>query len=414
MSMLRHDEAEEAESLLKRAQSGNSLTASFILMVSFMLGSGFLTQAYVFKESGVAVAPVLYVVAVIGSYAGCTYLLDVMGNRRVFDYALVAGDILGDVGWLAVHIGIIVQNVGCIISYFILLGDMLQLVIITFAGGDSEWYTDLFFLTGLCIVVLSPMTAVHQFSEMVWLAIITFVMLSVSFFFVIVDGSMTASIYEDLSINIASGSGVVETVGFVLFALGMNVIVPTTYVNSENSDRHTFDKVLLGSNLLGGGMLFTVGIVGYLSFRSDTQVNIMDNFAGTTASILKCVVMAHLLTYIPGCTVVTRNSLYALVGVSVNDESFVSLLGIGGLILTVIGFVSVVLAEYYGTSTALSNVINITGGVSSSFLSFGMPGILALKCDVTNSDSYTFYVSWALILFSIATTLMVFLGIFLE
>lgn len=410
---------EESETLLVSSGSndvvkvGNSLPASFMLMLAFMLGSGFLTQAYVFRESGVALAPVLYVCAVTAGYLGCTYLLDVMANRRIYDFALVAADIFGDVGWWTVHIGIIIQMIGCIITYFILLGSMLQEVIITFAGGDSDWYTDLFFLTSLFILVTAPLSAFHQFSEMIWLAVFTFIMLLTGFFFVVIDGSLNASTYDSLSITVASGTGMLETIGFVVFALGMNVIVPTTYANSENSDRAAFDKVLLSSQVVGGILLCVVGLVGYLSFRSDTQVNIMDNFAGTTASVLKCVIMAHLLTYIPGCAVVARNSFYALLGADVNEETYWRLLGISGLFLTVIGLVAVLLQDYFGSSTALSNVINITGGISSAFLSFGMPGLLVLGCNITRAEHYyTPYIASTLIVFSVVTSVMVIVGIF--
>jgi amino acid permease len=413
--MRRYVEVEESDSLLlKNAVTGNSLAASFFLLLAYMLGSGFLTQAYVFKESGLAVAPFIYTIAVSGCYFGSTFLLDVMGSRRVFDYALVAGDVLGDFGWASVHIANITMTIGCVLSYFILLGSMLQSVISTFGGGDTAWYTDLYFLTALCVVVLTPLTSFTHFSEMIWLAVTTVTMLVTGFCYIMVEGSETESTYDTLSITVASATGTLDTVGFVMFAMGVSIVVPVTYVNSENTDRAAFDKVLLGSQVFGGVFLFVDGLAAYMFFRSDTDVNIMDNFTGTAAAILKCIVMTHLLTYIPGCTVVGRNSMYALLGTNVSDVSYLNILCVSGLVLTATGLVAVLLSEYFGTSTALSNVINVTGGISAAFLCFGMPGLLVLKSEVADSDLWTFYGAWSLVILSIVAALMVTLSIVYE
>lgn len=48
-------------------------------------------------------------------------------------------------------------------------------------------------------------------------------------------------------------------------------------------------------------MCYLMGLFGYLSFGSDTEGDILDNFqGGWIASILKCCVVGHLVCYIPG------------------------------------------------------------------------------------------------------------------
>jgi amino acid permease len=401
-------ETGETDTLLSSEPKGNSVATSFFLIFAYIIGSAFLTQSYIFREAGVAIAPLLYFFAMAASYMGSTTLLDIMGVHQNYDYATVAGDLLGTAGWVAVHVTNIASTIGYLLSYFVLLGSMLQDIIRAFGGGDSAWYTDLFFLTASCVIFLVPLTVYRQFADMFWLSVITTGFLFTAFMYIMIEGSFKASDYDTDSIEVASGTGIIKSIGFVMFgAAGASMIVPATYKNAATDDRISFDSVLYNSIVLGAMFLFTTGLAEYLIFRHLTQVDILFSFDGTTGAVLKMIVLGYLGTYIPGLTVTGRNSVFAVLGINPKEENILSLLGVSGLLLTVTGFIACILAEEYSYSSVLSNTINITGGVAAPLLSYGLPGLLALRCEAVSSNTSSMITAVGLLLCNAVTILMV-------
>lgn len=60
-----------------------------------------------------------------------------------------------------------------------------------------------------------------------------------------------------------------------------------------------WSAVVTHAVLLGGGLCYGTGLMGYLCFRGATEGDILDNFSGGLASFFKILVVAHLVMYIP-------------------------------------------------------------------------------------------------------------------
>jgi len=59
--------------------------------------------------------------------------------------------------------------------------------------------------------------------------------------------------------------------------------------------------------------------MGYLTFRDDTQVDILENFTGNVGAVFKLAVVIHLTLYIPGIFIIMRASLMNLFKINVEE-----------------------------------------------------------------------------------------------
>lgn len=82
----------------------NTPAATTVLLLNFMIGSGILVQAYVFKESGILVVTAEYVIVGIMSYAGIDLLIKSADAEQIFEYSDLARKALGEPGAIAVDL----------------------------------------------------------------------------------------------------------------------------------------------------------------------------------------------------------------------------------------------------------------------------------------------------------------------
>lgn len=87
----------------------NTPSATVVLLLNNMIGSGILVQAYVFKESGILVVTLEYVIVGIMTYVGIDLLIESADHEQILDYSELAKKALGVYGALAVdaRLGII-------------------------------------------------------------------------------------------------------------------------------------------------------------------------------------------------------------------------------------------------------------------------------------------------------------------
>lgn len=80
---------------------------------------------------------------------------------------------------------------------------------------------------------------------------------------------------------------------FCIFSQSVNSIALIVYPDSE------WKVVVARAVIIGGLLCYGTGLMGYLSFRSATNGDILDNFSGMLASFFKIMVVVHLIMYIP-------------------------------------------------------------------------------------------------------------------
>jgi amino acid permease len=356
----------------------NSRVATIFLLLNTMIGSGILVQPYVFRESGLILAFFEYIAIGYLMYIGAEFLIKLGVSCNIYDYSHLAHSILGHYGSVAVNLSIVVTNAGGLLSYIIIIGSLFSDVVDTFSDCD-DWYCNKGFLTVLPVLCFTvPLTLIRRFGHLAFISFISIFVIVLVMGLVFIGGPIRASMYDhdnDDSHNVRYGDfvGAMKTVGDIVFALGYVAALFHSYQAMETQSTKEFFHVTWVTTAIGTMMCFLMGLVGYACFLDSTETNILMNFPGPAGAIFKIFVIIHLLLYIPGDFVVFRASLWRLCEIDVQhqqDEHFIRITLASILTITVI---AIILLLTVGDSTALSAVVNITGGVSGTLLYFIIP-----------------------------------------
>ena len=77
----------------------------------------------------------------------------------------------------------------------------------------------------------------------------------------------------------------------------------------ENQNPKSWAVITGVAIAIGSLMCAATGLAGYLSFREDTEGEILDNFPGAPFDFFKVMVTIHLILYVPVNFTITRHSL---------------------------------------------------------------------------------------------------------
>jgi amino acid permease len=119
----------------------NHSAGVIILMVCFYIGMGFIYQSAVFKEGGIAVVAVVYIIVAYASYIACKLLLRCAEKSNIYNYSDMVRYYYGDAGeWLS-DIGLVIFfGFGTIVPVMT-IGALTRTVIVTYHPSISnEWY----------------------------------------------------------------------------------------------------------------------------------------------------------------------------------------------------------------------------------------------------------------------------------
>jgi amino acid permease len=218
--------------------------------------------------------------------------------------------------------------------------------------------------------------------------------------------------------------GIISGMGSILFALGFVIGVLPAYETAHQHTQQYFDYYLLFTVLIGSIVYFSLGLIGYLCFRSSVDVDILSNFTGNTdrstlkaiGTVFQCAICFHLAFIIPGNLVVVRlfilsfrNTLWRIIygegdekesaeenrlrsqsqqiqltrlhlqRLPDEEESDVSFVIVTSIIILSLYFIVIALEATLGDNTnTVSFVVDLTGGAGGSIGCFIIPGLLAL------------------------------------
>eukprot|EP00903_Cladosiphon_okamuranus_P010527 g9957.t1 len=403
-----------------------STRMAIFLVVNYMIGSGILNTPQTFRDSGIAATTVLYILACLAVWVGSVALIKAAEEQQQLQqpplsetamtveeggkeeggrsgraahaktkYAILAEESMGEAGPYIIDGVIAVQNGGAVCSYVIILGGLATSLL----SGFLEWlevtpgWWDGFYVVMPVVVfcfVLWP-SSWESFSEIVWvdpLAVLSLATISCLLVFVIEKWafpSESVSVAADLAMGTPlvwwNWSGFFRKVGSVVFGITFAPAAFHAYDPMKHRNLNEWKYVVTTSVLVGGAMCYLMGIFGYLSFGPATEGDILDNFArGWVATILKCSVAGHLVCYIPGETIVLRDSVCGLLDIdksSLNDRD--RQVSTFFILAAIVGAVVLLTAFGLAQGEAFGYILDFTGGVTVSLTSFVLPAYIYLK-----------------------------------
>jgi amino acid permease len=372
-----------------------------------MIGNGLLVQPWVFFQSGIALATAEFLIIGALTYMGVVVMFQAAEVVHCFDYSRLAGKALGDhVGNLIFDIAITINNTGSLLSYVLVIGTLIENVIDTYAVANSAIYLDTSFLTGLVMILfVLPSCLIRSFGHLSGVALVSCCAILMTFVLVIVGGPIESSSHSSDVLVEADFLGSISTVGFIVFALGYSAATFHSFEALVPRTVPAFQNVALWTTVVGSIMCYLTGVVGYTSFRNDTQTDILENFTGILGSIFKIAVIIQMIFYFPSDYNIMRASLCNLIGWKVDKLSDVWYFTLTVATVGIITVTACLLILYFDNSNCLAIVLELTGGISGSLITFILPGLIGVY--LLKHDDYAYAWSIALIVVGVIIPIFV-------
>ncbi|CAM9872708.1 unnamed protein product, partial [Laminaria digitata] len=189
----------------------NTKALTTLLVLNYMVGSGILNAPQVFEGSGIGPATILYIVAAFAIWLGIVVLIDASeltfprgytrggggssggggsggvemldhsghgdehGRDRSGDveFAHLAKETLGPYGAMSVDVAVVLQNLGDICSYVILVGSLTVSLLEEWVGDSASgaWWASFSVVTPVMVTAfVFPVCLIRHFSNLRWVS----------------------------------------------------------------------------------------------------------------------------------------------------------------------------------------------------------------------------------------------------
>ena len=365
----------------------NSVVSAVFLLVNTMIGSGILIQPYVFKMSGIGATILEYIIIAIMTHTGVDILIisadkyDRYNNKddndSIWNYAELAVRSLGTYSDNVVDLLIVIGSIGEIISYLLIIGTLMISVISTYTTitADQWYYNESFLIVMIVVFLILPFCLIRTFGHTAIISYVSITVITGVALLVIVGGPIIEGSNND-ALNWASFSGSVQTIGSIVFAFQYTSAIFHCYSSLETRNVITFSYASIWATSLGVSLCFLVGLMGYLTFRDETDVDILENFTDTIGAIFKLAVVIHLIFYIPGVFIIMRSSLLNFFQVKGDSLYYGYHISVTLLLLGIVTVTSCLLQIYEADSNVLAVILDLTGGITGSSIGFIIPALI--------------------------------------
>jgi len=368
----------------------NSAPLTTFLLINTMIGSGILNQPYVFYESGIVGGMLGFVLATIATWLGLVLMTAAGVKAGVYEYSGLAKTAFGMFGERLVDVSIVVLAFGSQLGYILVVGDTLSQLLISW--GCTNFICEQMQVTWLAVgLFVTPLCLFRHFGHLAYLSIFSVFTIVLVLFLVYIGGPLS---YEPGSgdVKVFDILGMVQSSGSIVFALSCAAANFQAFISTEKGSQNltSWSKITGTAVLIGSTMCMTMGIAGYVSFRSRTNGEILNNFPGHAFDFFKAMVVCHLIMYIPVNFVIMR---YSIVKLATGRRSELlpfsvhTTLSIFLLTLTT-GTVLVLLHLGLASGVAFAVILNITGGIGGSLATLTLPAAIYLKLMPRDSSLY--------------------------
>ncbi|XP_076978569.1 solute carrier family 38 member 6 isoform X2 [Tamandua tetradactyla] len=375
-------EAEELSPLLsdelhRQGSPGVSFGFSVFNLMNAIMGSGILGLAYVMANTGIlAFGFLLLMIALLASYS-VHLLLNMCIQTAVTSYEDLGLFAFGLPGKVVVAGTIIIQNIGAMSSYLLIIKTELPAAISEFLTGDhsGSWYLDgQTLLIIICAGIVFPLALLPKIGFLGYTS-------SLSFFFMVFFALVVIikkwSIPCPLTLNyIAEYFQSAFAIPTMAFSFLCHTSILPIYCELQSPSRKRMQNVTNTAIALSFLIYFISALFGYLTFYDKVESELLQGYSkylphdAIVVTVKLCILFSVLLT-VPLIHFPARKALM-MVFFSNFPFSWIR----HSLITLALNVIIVLLALYVPD---IRNVFGVVGASTSTCLIFIFPGILHLK-----------------------------------
>ncbi|KAL8225446.1 hypothetical protein R6Q57_018003 [Mikania cordata] len=274
--------------------TGSSFSGAVLNLSTTIVGAGIMALPATLKQLGMI--PGLFSILLVGvlTESSVDIILRFSRASKSNSYAGLVGDAFGGAGRSLLQVGIVVNNVGLLVVYMIIIGDVLSG---TWSDGEQrlglmeewfghQWWTSRYVLLLLtCLLVFSPLISFKRVDSLRYTSALS---VGLAVIFVVITAGVTI-------VKIINGSittprlhpNLVDQTSFLKLFTTVPVLV-TAYIchhnvhpiENELKDPTQMKSIVKTSIMLCSSVYIATGFFGFLLFGDHTQDDVLANFDG--------------------------------------------------------------------------------------------------------------------------------------
>jgi hypothetical protein len=286
------------ESNFPKHHTSNGPIMTIFLLLNTMIGSGILNQPQVFATAGVVSSVIMLIITAVFTWLGIAALVDTGIEFKKFDFSELSLYAFGRKGEVLVDVCIAIGNFGALLSYMIVIGSTATDLFASWGCAGFAFKCSTYLYTPLIVFVfVVPVYCKRVFGELAFFSVISMISIGSIVLLTMIGGPIVGRQNGDSSgsVILSSASGFISQLGSIIFALSCSFASFHTFISLRNGTAVLWRRVTGIAMTCGVIMLFVIGLAGYLSFKTDTQGIILDNFTGNYSDIFKIMLIIHLV-----------------------------------------------------------------------------------------------------------------------
>ncbi|KAF4369188.1 amino acid transporter AVT6C [Cannabis sativa] len=378
------------------SEGGASFSGAVFNISTTMIGAGIMSIPATIKVLGIVPGLVVILLVALSVDITAEFMLRYTSSGNSQTYAGLLAESFGRLGSVSVQICVILTNLGCLIIYLIIIGDVLcgsesggklHLGILQEWFGIHWWNTRAYALLFVALFLILPLVMLPRVDSLRHSSAIS-ILLAVAF--VLITSAMAINavfqgkshkmrLFPDFA-NQISMFDLFTTVPVLVTGFGFHVNVHP--IRAELSKRSDMRSAIRISLLIGVIIYFAIGFFGYLLFGDSIMADILVNFDQNSDTpigqllndVVRLSYAIHLLLVFPIMNFSLR--------VNIDELLFPNKLNLASDTPRFVSLTLILLSLTYTVAIAIPNIwyfFQFMGSTTVVFTSFIFPGAIILR-----------------------------------
>lgn len=249
----------------------NNAYLSTFLLLNAMIGSGILNQPYVFMKSGILGAFLAFILAAVLTWTGLVLLTKCAMRKNYLEYSGLAGKIMGKRGELLVDSSILIQCLGSLMGYILVVGLTISDLLESWGCGSMICNT-LPVTVGCVAFFVTPFCLFRHFGHFAWISIFSIIAIIAVLLLVVIGGPLKQ---VGGTVDLFNLTGTLQSTGSIVFSLSCAQSNLQAFVSTERTSQRLriWRKVTGGAVIMGAIMCSIMGFSKCSVFASRTTLH---------------------------------------------------------------------------------------------------------------------------------------------
>ncbi|CAO3680975.1 unnamed protein product [Umbelopsis vinacea] len=343
-------------------------------IVNATVGSGILGVPYALHCGGFIGGMAISIF--VGFLTAVSLMMMIRAGIRsnIFKFAQLSERALGRPGYHMLNLFVFIQAAGSCISYFIIIGDTIPVLLGQFWPNNAILANRQFIIVVLSMVFIFPLNLSRSIGALAKVSVFSVLLLPIIILTIIVRAPLYAPQHH--APVTVFGPNVLDALGIQAFAFACSHVAFNNYLAQGNQTVIAWSWTSIISTFSSWTATMMFGVLGYFAFGQDVQQNLFNSFPpdDLIINIGRFLLAVSLIFTVPMGFYPAREALQKSLG---NDTPDRQPTKSQHYIVTIALFIGML---YIGaTVQSLGKVYAFVGGLASSFIAYIIPGVTYLS-----------------------------------